>query len=91
MVHRAVITDFGCGPDDDAAAVIDEQTFADFGSIMDFNAQHDPHPIGYNHGDEGQSDLIKEMGNPIPENGLNSRIKQNDLKIVSRCRVAFFD
>ena len=84
LVERAVVADLGGLTDDDAAAVVDHQSLADFGAGVDLDAGEKLCALA----DGARTDLvpvrIERMGGAVQQHGVQSRVEQEHLK-VARC------
>ncbi len=74
--NNAVVADFGGFADDDAHAVIDKKSLADFGTGMDFNAGEEAGNLGDEAREETEADFVKRMCEIfVKDDGVEARIK----------------
>jgi hypothetical protein len=89
MIEVAVVADLGGFPDHHAHAVINHQPPADFRGRVDLDPGQ---PAGNMRGEPSQQAQVvlpEPMRQPVPHQGMQSRVAQQDLEPGSRCRVAF--
>ena len=79
LIEKAVIPDLGGFADDDAHAVIDEETAADGGAGMNFDAGKPAGGLGNETGNEGDAGLIKRVGEAMEKDGVEAGITEQNL------------
>ena len=88
VVKQAIVSHLGRLPDDDAHAVVNDQTAADFGAGMNFNARPATAPLAHHPGQELQVMAVQEMGDAVIDHRVHPWIKQENLQTAPRRRVA---
>ena len=90
LIKCAVVADFGCFADNDARAVVDEQTFSDFRSGVNFNAGFVTRALRNPSCDEIVTALVKPVGATIAANRLVGRVEEDNLPARAHSGVASF-
>jgi hypothetical protein len=83
----AVIPDLDGFPDNDAMAVIDEESSADFRSGMDLDTGEESRCLRNEAGDQAELDFVEGMSYSMPDNSMQACIKKY-LQSASRWIVA---
>ncbi len=74
--NYAFRADFCCFTDNDAHAVIDKKSLADFGAGMDFDAGKEAGDLGDDAGEETEADFVKRMCEIfVKDDGVEARIE----------------
>ena len=88
VVKQDIVADLGSLTDDNAHAVVDHKAPADLGSGVDLNAGALPVPLGLKPRQKEQLMLIEKMRDPMPDDGVDARIEQEDLQLAPSRRIA---
>jgi len=67
--------------------VINENPFADAGTGMDFDAGEEPCPMGDDPGNNGELGFVKQMGEAMEPEGMETGIAEEDFYRISGCGV----
>jgi hypothetical protein len=87
LIDDDVIAHFAGLTNDHAAAVIDEEAFADLGVRMDFDAGEKAAQLRYQTRQERDTVGAQEMGAPMEDNCVQARVQQSHFECASGCRV----
>src|SRR5690606_25102466 len=87
VVEHDVVAELGGLADDDAHAVIDEETPADGRPRVDLDARDEPGPLRDGAPQEVPAPPPQAIGDAVPPDGVNTRIQPEDLGIAARRRV----
>ena len=91
LVKGNIIADDGGFPDDNAGTMIDEESFPDLSTGMDLDTSQEPGQSGNEPSRDEPGSLIKEMGNPIGPDGVESGIAKQDFQGILYGRIPLFD
>ena len=81
VVEQHIVSHLGGLADDDAHAVVDDETAADLRPGVDLDSRALPVPLGLQPGQEIQMVTIEPMGDPVADDGVNAGVQQEYLQL----------
>jgi len=84
LIDGAVITDFGCFPDDHAKSVVDEHPTTNLSARMNFDASEHAAQVGDEAGQPVPIALPETVGQAMDHDRMQARIAGEDLQPAAR-------
>ena len=88
LVKLDAVADLGCLADDDARAVIDEESAADRGAGVDVDARLAVCVFGHHSRNERHAQAVQHICQAINRHGTQARVAEDDLVETLRSRIA---